>query len=96
MSSPSNIKTVREVDEDFYQLVKENNILLQSLKKKLDAKSQRWLSTEEAAERIGCKPEYLLRYLKNKIGYHQDIGYPKFDVRDIDRYMETNKVKGKV
>jgi hypothetical protein len=60
------------------------------------ARSRRWISTLELAEKFGCHPASIPRFRKTKPGFPQPrkpFGKNLFDEDEADRYLERSMRK---
>jgi hypothetical protein len=75
--------------------IKENTDALNKLVKNIELlfSSKRYLKKSAAAKYVGVSPQYLDKY-KNEIGYSQRDKDIIFDIRDIDKWLYLNKIKG--
>jgi len=84
-------KVVYEVSSEDMILIRENNRLMAQTLKLADKGRKRWLTSDETANHIGRSRDYVVRVLAKKIPASQDGGDLRFDIHDIDTYMEKNK-----
>ena len=75
--------------------IKENTDALNKLVKNIDLlfSTKRYLKKKEAAKYVGVSTQFMDKY-KNEIGYSQRDKDIIFDIRDIDKWLYLNKIKG--
>jgi|GEM_PF-6670951 len=89
------MRQVYEVPAEDMDLIKENNVFISGIKKRIEAGHDKWLTVGEAAKYIKKSPAHLRGRLKDLIGFHKDGTRGSkspllFSIDALDTYMSRH------
>lgn len=88
----SHKSVVMAVPENLIEALEEQLSFMRSMKKRVESGYRRWATADEAAKYMGVSRSTVYHY-REQIGYSKLEKAILFDLNDIDRFIESRKLK---